>query len=190
MIDPGVIDISGFFKSFQIGSFIVPVYFFVTSISFIICLFWLVRRAEDRRLSRNRALDLALVFMICGFFGARLFHVFFEEFAYYQEDWRRVIDVWRGGFVWYGGAITGTFCGVLLLYFRKEPIARWLDLFAPIGAAGYAMGRLACLFVGCCYGTVFTFGEHLVRHPTQIYAIVLECVTLAGTFPSQHRHMD
>ncbi len=117
--------------------------------------------------------------MSTGFIFARLFHVFFEEPAYYLEDFSRVLDVWSGGFVWYGGVVFGTLSGVLLMRWRKEPIARWLDLFAPIGALGYALGRFACLFVGCCYGKTFVWNEHIIRHPTQLYSIVLELLALA-----------
>jgi len=173
-----VIDISGFFKSFSIGSLTVPIYFLIPSFAFIICLFWLVKRAERRHLSRNRALDLSLVLMVCGFLFARLFHVFFEEPAYYAEDPMRVFDLWRGGFVWYGGALFGALGAVLFLKWKREPIGRWLDLFAPLAAGGYAMGRLACLCVGCCYGKTFAIGEHIIRHPTQLYSSLLEALTL------------
>jgi phosphatidylglycerol:prolipoprotein diacylglycerol transferase len=174
-----VIDISGFLKSIHIGSLTIPVYFLITSLAFVVCVFWLVRRADRRLVSRNRALDIALVIMIAGFIFARLFHVFFEEPAYYWESPMRVFDIWRGGFVWYGGAIGATLATIGFLRWKREPMGRWLDLFAPICAAGHAMGRVACLFVGCCYGKTFTWGDHVIRHPTQAYSIILETMILA-----------
>lgn len=53
-----------------------------------------------------------------------------------------------------------------------------LDLLTPFVALGHAIGRLGCLYHGCCFGrvtdgplgVVFANGpaDHLTRHPTQL----------------------
>lgn len=155
-------------------------YFFVISLTFCVSLLWLVRRTEARGLNRNQALDLSLVIMLAGFVGARLMHVLFEEPAYYAEDPWRVLEVWRGGFVWYGGAIAGGCAGVIFARFRKLEIPAWLDLSAPILALGYAMGRIACWLVGCCYGSYCHLIEGVTfRYPTQAFAVFWEAGVLA-----------
>jgi phosphatidylglycerol:prolipoprotein diacylglycerol transferase len=118
--------------------------------------------------------------MIGGFFGARLFHVFFEEPAYYFEDLTRTLEIWRGGFVWYGGAIGGALTSIALARWRRLPIAKWLDVFAPILALGYALGRIACLFTGCCYGAICVLPSgYSFRYPTQAFAVLWEFAALA-----------
>jgi phosphatidylglycerol:prolipoprotein diacylglycerol transferase len=164
--------LSGFLPSVKLFGVVVPVYFLVTALAFIFAMLLLVRRADAAGLSRNRALDTSLVLMIFGFVGSRLFHVFFEEPAYYRAHPILVFDIWSGGFVWYGGAVLGTVASILFLRWKKEPIARWLDLFAPVCALGYSIGRMACVLTGCCYGRVFEMGGELYRHPTQSYAVI------------------
>lgn len=155
-------------------------YFFVVSLTFCISLLWLVRRTDARGLSRNQALDLALVIMLAGFIGARLTHVVFEEPVYYSKDPWRVLEFWRGGFVWFGGALVGGFSGALWARNRKLDLPTWLDLFAPILALGYASGRIACWVVGCCYGAYCHLFEGVTfRYPTQAFAVVWEAGVLA-----------
>ena len=85
-----------------------------------------------------------------------------------------------GGFVWYGGAIVGGIVSMLFVRFKKWPLGPWLDLFAPIIALGYAIGRFACFLTGCCYGAVCVLADGTgFRHPTQLYATAWEAVALA-----------
>ena len=157
----------------------IPTYFLIVSLAFCACLLWLVRRSEARGLSRNSALDLSLVVMIAGFLGARLLHIFFEEPAYYREAPARALEVWRGGFVWYGGALLGCGAGVLFARRRKMDVALWLDVFAPVLALGYALGRFACFLAGCCYGDICRLSSVSFRYPTQVFAILWELGALA-----------
>jgi len=90
----------------------------------------------------------------------------------------------RDGSAWLADGKT-IMCGLVGGYFGVE-LAKWaLDIKAKTGdsyampvAAGIAVGRLGCLYAGCCYGTptdlpwgvtfTNTAGE-LPRHPTQLY---------------------
>ena len=172
---------SGFLPEVHIfGEITFPTYFLVVSISFCFCLFWLVRRTDQRALSRNAGLDLALVLMVFGFLGARLFHIFFEEPAYYWQSWGRIFEIWRGGFVWYGGALLGTFGFWLYMKRRHLPKGIWLDIFAPICALGYGLGRVACLLTGCCFGGVCELPSgYSFLYPTQAFAVIWEFAVLA-----------
>jgi phosphatidylglycerol---prolipoprotein diacylglyceryl transferase len=177
-MDSHVHNLSGFLPVIHVAGMPVPVYFIFTSLSFIVGLLVLVKRGEQQGFSRNRMLDVSLVIMITGFVGSRLFHVFVEEPAYYMTNPLLVFDIWRGGFVWYGGALVAGACGVLFLRWKRESIAPWLDLFAPIGALGYAIGRFACFATGCCFGKTVSLPEALggwtIRYPTQAFAVLFE----------------
>lgn len=156
------------------------IYFAVISATFCICLLWLVRRTERLGLDRTLALDIALVVMLAGFIGSRFFHIVFEAPQVYLDDPYQIYRIWEGGFVWYGGAIAGATAGILFVIFRRQALGPWLDLSAPIAAAGYAMGRIACLLVGCCYGAVCNLTEHIhFRYPTQAFAILWESAVVA-----------
>ncbi|HEU5117947.1 MAG TPA: prolipoprotein diacylglyceryl transferase family protein, partial [Isosphaeraceae bacterium] len=91
-------------------------------------------------------------------------------------------------------------------YFGVE-LAKWSlglriktgDTFAVPVPAAVAVGRLACFFGGCCYGKPTNlpwgvdFGDHVCRHPTQVYetlfhasmAVVLAMMRARGLFRGQ-----
>ncbi len=173
-------DFSGYLPSITLPlGIVIPTYFLIVSLAFSMSLIWLVRRAEARALSRNLSLDLAMIVMGFGFLGARLFHILFEEPAYYWESWSRVYEIWRGGFVWFGGALLAAVGVGLYMRRRFMPIGVWLDVFAPLCAFGYALGRLACVLAGCCYGATCTLSSgYTFRYPTQIFASTWEFAVL------------
>lgn len=173
-------------------SWSISTYYLIISLDFCLMFFYLRHRAQQQKLRVGPALDLGIWASIFGLMGARLFHVFYEESAYYAANPLNVFKVWEGGYVFLGGLITAIISSWFWLKWRGGPgqpsFKKNLDLFAPILALGYALGRLACFFQGCCYGKPtdsflgFHFnylvqaGQTMARHPTQLYAAVGELV--------------
>lgn len=139
-------------------------------------LFYLVKRNKLFNFDVKIILDLFLVISLSALFGARLFHVLYEEFAYYEENWLRVFEFWRGGFVFYGGLISAILFGTLFIYFKKQKdMAKVFDLCAPVISLAYAFGRFGCFFAGCCYGRFCDLPWSIPgRHPTTIYSSIWE----------------
>lgn len=162
----------------------IPTYYLILSLTVCLGLLWVARRADQRELSRKVSLDLSLIIMISGFIGGRLFHVFYESYPYYQEDYLRILYFWNGGFVFYGGALLATVCSIFyLIFIARVPFEDYLDLFAPVMSLSYMLGRIACLFAGCCYGKTCELPWAISgRHPTQAYTSLWElgvlCVLL------------
>jgi phosphatidylglycerol:prolipoprotein diacylglycerol transferase len=109
------------------------------------------------------------------------------------SDWEGL----RSGAAWFSDGKT-ILLGLVGGYFGVET-AKWAldirvktgDSFAVPVAAAVAVGRVACFFGGCCYGTptdlpwgvVFPAVDSLPRHPTQLYESAfhaLAAVALAG----------
>lgn len=174
------------YPELQFESWSLSTYFLIISIDFCFMLFYLRRRAHKQGFLVVPTLDLGIFVSLFGFLGARLFHVLYEEPGFYAAYPLHVFKIWEGGYVFLGGIISGFFGGLLWLKWRKQSIPRYLDLFAPILALGYALGRLACFFQGCCYGKqtdsiwglhfepLLQAGEPMARHPTQLYAFLGE----------------
>ncbi len=166
----------------------VPVYLLLISLSYCVCLFWLGPRAKKIGVSPTKALDLSFVIMVSGFIGARLLHIIYEEPQYYLDKPFEVFKFWKGGFVFYGGFLGTLFGGYLFVRLKKLSFMAWADFFAPMGALGYAIGRLGCFFNGCCYGQICELPWAvqfpglsplgIARHPTQLYAVAWEVLTL------------
>lgn len=63
-----------------------------------------------------------------------------------------LINVIKGGFVFYGGLIGGIIG--LFIYVRVYKLNTWdfFDLFATVLPLGHSVGRVGCFLGGCCYG--------------------------------------
>ncbi|HQX53948.1 MAG TPA: prolipoprotein diacylglyceryl transferase, partial [Planctomycetaceae bacterium] len=97
--------------------------------------------------------------------------------------------------------LVGGYFGVELVKWRLGIKIKTGDSFAVPVAGSIAVGRLACLAGGCCYGTptnlpwglIFPAVDHLPRHPTQLYesafhltaALVLAGLQRRGLFRNQ-----
>lgn len=153
-------------------------YFFWISLTITGCLVLSLRRAHTQKF------PLELYFSITGWMlitlplGARLLHVFYEEPAYYAEDPFRVFEIWRGGFVYYGGLLFSLI--FFAIYFRKKRQKNFwqtADFFAPIISLGTGVGRWACFFQGCCFGKdLQAFWSVRGLHPTQLYIFAWEII--------------
>jgi phosphatidylglycerol:prolipoprotein diacylglycerol transferase len=171
------------YPNLHLGPLTLSTYFFVISVASTIACLWFLRRAQRMDLPRLTSIDITLVTLICGFIGARLLHVFYEEPEFYREQPWRVLQIWYGGFVFLGGVVGAGLGAYIFCLWKREAFFLWADLAAPPIALGYALGRIACFFNGCCYGkhcelpwAVFMAGD--TRHPTQLYATAWEFLVI------------
>jgi len=158
-----------------------PTYFVLYLLAFLGAILLGARLAKSRGLSPVMAIDLGIVSFISGFVGARLFHILFESFSYYQENPLQIFAFWQGGFVLYGGVIVAVPVMIVFLKWKQQDLWQWADLGVPAFFLGLGIGRLACLSAGCCHGSVTDWWwgimftnpyaaapQHLFLHPTQI----------------------
>ena len=169
------------------GDFVIPTFFFMVMLGVLVTTFYLYFRAPKMGFSQVVVLDLGIIGAICGILGARIFHVFFEAFWFYQQDPMHFFEFWRGGFVSFGAYIGGSVSVLLYLKIRKLPVLKYADFVALAIPFMILFIRLGCLGAGCCYGKPTDFFIHLVftnphsdagskfagqsLHATQIYDI-------------------
>jgi phosphatidylglycerol:prolipoprotein diacylglycerol transferase len=84
--------------------------------------------------------------------------------CYPPKDCFAMLEVWRGGFAYYGGFIAAVLFAMWYLRRHKLPIGRTSDLAGPAISLGLFFGRMGCFLNGCCYGKV-TYGPFGVRFP-------------------------
>jgi len=165
---------------FQTDSFVILSYYLVISFVYSVGLIWVRNRAKKNALDIRFCMDLCLTFMIGGFIGARLFHVLYEDPRFFYENPNEIFKVWKGGFVFFGGFIGALVSCLTLFHFRKKKVAPWLDVFAPVLAMGYGIGRIGCFLNGCCYGRACELAWAVDnKHPTQLYASFWELSVMA-----------
>jgi phosphatidylglycerol:prolipoprotein diacylglycerol transferase len=143
---------------------------------------WQVRRGA--RLTSDQVLGAALVGIPSGIVFARLLHII--------DYWK---DYYPPSLTWFGGAgltIYGAILGAALgvwVYSRfvKFNYANAADVVTPGIILAQCLGRIGCLFNGCCYGNEakdvfcsivytnplslgFEYGKPV--YPTQVYEII------------------
>jgi phosphatidylglycerol:prolipoprotein diacylglycerol transferase len=134
------------------------------------------REGRRRGFDGGRVLDLAFWLTVSGLCGSRIayglvnardfFHACMDGGGPWWRDCTRVLQVWEGGLVFYGGVAVAAF--VAFVFARREgwSFANVGDLFAPALAIGHAFGRLGCFAAGCCFGkeTASRWGVAFPRH--------------------------
>jgi len=173
------------------NGFEIPTYLLINSLAFCLGITWIFIRASRLRMNVREALDVCLVSMIGGITGARLFHVVFEHPEIYRAHPEMIYKVWYGGFVFYGGLAGAVIFSFIYCRLKKISSLIYGDLFAPVLALGYTLGRLGCFAAGCCFGkpTTLPWAVHfpigveapayIGLHPTQLYSSIWSLLVLA-----------
>jgi len=178
----------------ELGPITVYSYGVLLAASFLLALYYAVRRARQAGLDASRVLDFGIYIIISALVGAKLLLLIVD----FDHFWRQPAEIWtllRSGGVFYGGLVLAFLVG--LWYVRKYRLPVWpvADAVAPSIALGHVVGRLGCLLAGCCYGrptTVawgITFTDpfaaanvgtplHVALHPTQLYDAGAELLIL------------
>jgi phosphatidylglycerol:prolipoprotein diacylglycerol transferase len=175
---------------FELSFFKVYTYGFFVALAMTAVFIAIAFLAPRLDLPKPPLYDLVLVMFISGVLGARAAYVI-QNAAVYAENPAHIFWLKEGGLVWYGGFIVAALASLAYAVFRKLPLLRTADLFAPLLALGHGMGRVGCFFNGCCYGrltnsplgTIFSPGDG-PRWPTQLFESAFLFV-LAGVLTLQ-----
>src|SRR5829696_162443 len=179
---------------FEIGRFPVYTYGVLLAVAYLLGLQFALVRARSRGLDPNRVMDLGIWIIISALAGAKLLLLIidFDSFGRSPAD---LLTLLRSGGVFYGGLIAAVVVALWYLWRHKMPVWQVTDVFAPGIALGHVVGRLGCLFAGCCFGKptsvpwAITFhSEYAAQnvgtplnvplHPTQLYEAGAELLIL------------
>ena len=133
-----------------------PLYAFgvMMMLGFVFAMLLARPRAKRSGIDPQNIVDLALVILITGIAGARLFYVieFRDSITGTEGGLINMVKIWRGGLVFYGGFIAASLAVLAFCKWKKLSVPVVLDLIAPSLMVGLAFGRIGCFLNGCCYG--------------------------------------
>jgi phosphatidylglycerol:prolipoprotein diacylglycerol transferase len=174
----------------DIGPLTIHSYGFFIAAGFLLGLSVAMHQAKQRGLDHKLVPDLGFYIILSAIVGSRLLYVLLEP-AYFLDNPLQILQFWKGGLVFLGGALLAALVCLLVLRRKNQPFWPWADAFAPGIAAGQAVGRLGCLMAGCCYGKAcslpwsITFTQpnslapiNVPLHPTQVYHSLAGLITL------------
>ncbi|MDO8617343.1 MAG: prolipoprotein diacylglyceryl transferase [Candidatus Uhrbacteria bacterium] len=141
------------------------------------------RRAKQRGLNQQAILDLAFWIFIAAFLGARVFHVFFYEPAYYLIHPWDAIDPRQPGFSMFGG-LTGA--AIAFFIYARHHTLDWIQYADTLVWGlpwGCGVGRIGCFLIHDHPGTLthFILGvkypDGTVRHDLGLYLSIIGFLT-------------
>jgi phosphatidylglycerol:prolipoprotein diacylglycerol transferase len=188
---------------FEIGGFPVYTYGVLLAAAYLLGLQFALIRARRRGLDANRVMDLGIWIIVSALAGAKLL-LLIVEWDTYGGSPRELLTLVRSGGVFYGGLIAAVAVALWYLWRHRMPIWQVTDVFAPGIALGHVVGRIGCLFAGCCFGKptslpwAITFhNEYAARnvgtplnlplHPTQLYEAGAELLILVMLLATERR---
>ena len=129
----------------------------------LVGMFVAYRQAKLDGKYHNDVSDFGFWALLGALIGARILFIVVEANYYFVENpftqipgtgisIPTVLALWKGGFVFWGGALGGIVALVFFCKKRNIPMAAFADYCAPALALGHAIGRIGCVAGGCCFG--------------------------------------
>lgn len=137
---------------FFVGDFPIRAYGLILSLSIILATGVAYFLAKQDGRWHNHIVDIGIYSGIAGIVGARLWDVFFFDWAYYSHHLSEIFYVWQGGMAIQGGIVFGVGVGIIYAKRHKIDILALADIVAPAIILGQAIGRCANLLNGDAFG--------------------------------------
>ena len=123
---------------------------------------WLAQREAARQgQSPELVGDLAFWVLVSSLVGSRIFFILVNWNDYFGANAMvrtrfgrlpRLVAVWEGGLVFYGGFIAAALTAWWILRRRRTEFLPYADSLIPSVAFGQFLGRIGCFGAGCCWG--------------------------------------
>ena len=132
-------------RSFEIFGFEITIYGILIAAGMLLGIFFAVLEARRNHEDADACLDLAIVTLITGVIGARLFYVAFS-WSLYKNDPGQILNVRSGGMMFYGALLGGVIGGVLYCHIRRKSFWQMADTVSLGLLLGQVVGRWGNFF--------------------------------------------
>ncbi len=121
------------------------------SLSLILGIYLTGRNGKKQGLDELKVLTACLWGIIFLILGARLFFII-QNYQSYLANPAKILQLWKGGMVFYGGFIGGVGAAVIYMRIKRISVQNFLDASTPSIPLGLFLTRIGCFLNGCCYG--------------------------------------
>jgi phosphatidylglycerol:prolipoprotein diacylglycerol transferase len=179
--------------AFNIGGLEIRYYGIAMALSMLVGA-WMTSKLLKRQGRDGEMIWDGLVYIIiASIFGARLFYVL-TNLGDYSQDPSEIFKVWHGGLSFHGGVIFGGLATYFFFASRGVPFLHVADAMVPGLSLGIILVRIGNLMNGDILGykwdgpwamnfphdqyhTASQPNEIILRHPTEIYGLLVGVIT-------------
>lgn len=136
----------------RIGEFAIRWYGVMIAIAVLFGIFYSRKEFKKMGIDDDTFFDYAILVIIVGVIGARLFYIIGNTPLYYLTHPLRILYLWEGGLSYLGIIITGFIFSYYFWKKRGNIFHKITDIVSIPLAFGWAIGRIGCTLNGCCYG--------------------------------------
>lgn len=157
-IDPFIVDPI----AFSVFGVSITWYGLLITSGMVLAFFYCLYRAKQEGVKSDDIIDLAIVLIILGILGARLYYVIFEFDRFLatggtvmQNIWQtfvNILNIRKGGLAIYGGIIGGVLSAVIISKAKKIRLPVLLDMLAGGVMIGQIIGRWGNFMNAEAYG--------------------------------------
>ena len=133
-------------RGFEIFGFEIYWYGVIIAIGVLLAISYGLKRAQNFDIDPDRMIDVALLTIPVAFLGARMYYVFFKDWASYAADPATILDIRDGGLAIFGGIIVAFVFGPLMCKLKKVKIWAMFDATALGFLIGQGIGRWGNFF--------------------------------------------
>ncbi len=175
----------------SVGPITLHTYGLMVASGFMLGIFLTARLAKKEGIDPQKVYDISFWIILSAIIGARLFYII-VNLDFFLENPVDIFKLWRGGLVFYGGLIGASIAVIVCAKRYDLKLWQFADIATPGLALGHAVGRVGCVFAGCCYGKAtdvawaitFHNADSLAPvgvplHPTQLYSVGNELLLFA-----------
>ena len=131
--------------AFKIGSVEIKWYALCIMLGFALAIVYALVEGKKQRFKSDTFVDLAIIAMVFGLIGARLYYVLFR-LDQYLKDPVSILYIWNGGLAIYGGVILAVLASFVYCRVKKQPFLKLADIVAPALLIGQGLGRWGNFF--------------------------------------------
>jgi phosphatidylglycerol:prolipoprotein diacylglycerol transferase len=162
---------------FSIGPF--HVYFFglMIAVSIISAVIFAEWQAKRRGIADDIMFNLAIIGVIAGVVGARLFYILFYEPSFYFSHPMEIFKITEGGLSIHGGLFAALASGYFYSVKVKISFFKLADIAVMAVILAQGIGRVGCDVYGTVMTNIMPWGINVdgnILHPAQAYEFILD----------------
>ncbi len=146
-------------------------YGFMMTVGFLSAVYFAMRRAVKVKCDPDVVLNCAMISLVVGIVGARIFfvvHYWNDSFAHLPNPIMAALNITSGGLEFLGGLVPAMIAVPLYLWYSKKSIRVYTDILAISTMWALGIARMGCFLNGCCFGGVCADENGRARHAVAV----------------------